>query len=82
MRCKARAGEEGEVRVTLCLELPNPLNELLSSIAERIGVRVEELIVEAIENYLKIVERIDRHYMKEFKGNSIKPRVSREERSR
>jgi len=81
MRCEARAGEEGEVRVTLCLELPNPLNELLSSIAERIGVRVEELIVEAIENYLKIVERIDRHYT-EFKGNSIKPRVSREERSR
>ena len=54
---------EAEARVTLCLELPKPLNEFLEAIAGRMGVRVEELILEAIEAYMRVVERIDKHYM-------------------
>ena len=59
MVCEA----EGEARVTLCLELPAPLDQYLESLSSRMGVRVEDLVKEAIENYVRVVERIDKHYM-------------------
>ena len=68
MVCEVKAKAEGEARVTLCLELSKPLSEWIESLASRMGVRVEELILEAIENYVRIVERVDKHYMAEHGG--------------
>jgi len=66
--CEVKAKAEGEAKVKLCLELPAPLDQYLEFLSQKMGVRVEELILEAIENYVRIVERVDKHYMAEHGG--------------
>ena len=61
--CEVKAKAEGEAKVKLCLELPAPLDQYLEFLSQKMGVRVEELILEAIEAYMRVVERIDKHYM-------------------
>jgi len=50
----------------LCLEIPQPLFEVLSGISRKLNKKPEELIVKALQQYVEIASEIDRIYMESF----------------